>query len=529
MCIDNDAICTLYELFNFGKGDISPVFFMNKKDEAAGNSSVSFSGDVRDATSSKDKLGTYKLSMNLLDSGLIRIESRCSLDKATTPIKRCFNFNVPPYLKLYGEYSKEGKKVLFDEKTPASISGDDLNGVTIRFFPDVPGKSFSIIPEKCSLLKISPASISMYMNNGDTLSFLLDIRGKKTVQDTSELSPNGINFWEVDRLHLPDYGACKNLILNPSFEAGLHYWGYPCFGEGLIPLKYQNFYELDNKESHSGSHSLRIKTLPIRCPLPLGFFAIPFVPGEHYTLSFYAKGSLDKNLAVSLWGRELKHGTLLAKSVTTFAIDKNWKRYSTPIVPDDRFGGIYFRAQMTPATSDQQEGYVWIDDIQLEKGNMTDFAQPPVAAQMVSAARGNFLEFGQKPDFNLIIQSAPDANGTVSLSVEDFFFKKIFEDTYQFKTDAAGKSSIALDKLSNQILKDKLRGVFSVSSVFTIEGVNRPFKDYFRFSVMDFLDNTHKNKNIFNLHYVYSLQDGGPDMERFLIQGACHRFRLIHL
>ena len=33
---------------------------------------------------------------------------------------------------------------------------------------------------------------------------------------------------------------------------------------------------------------------------------------------------------------------------------------------------------------------------------------------------------------------------------------------------------------------------------------------------MNFLENTHKNKNIFNLHYVYSLQAGGPDMERFM-------------
>ena len=87
----------------------------------------------------------------------------------------------------------------------------------------------------------------------------------------------------------------------------------------------------------------------------------------------------------------------------------------------------------------------------------------------------------------------------------------------------------ALDKLSNQILKDKLRGVFAVSSVFTITGVDRPFKDYFRFSVMDFLDNTHRNKNLFTVFYVYSLEAGGPDMERFLSTGACHRFRLIFL
>ena len=138
--------------------------------------------------------------------------------------------------------------------------------------------------------------------------------------------------------------------------------------EGLIPLKYQNFYELDDKEAHSGSHSLRIKALPIKCPLPLGPFTIPFVSGKQYTLSFYAKGSSDKNLEVSLWGRQLKHPNIFSQSVTTFAVDKEWKRYTTPLVPDDRFGGIYFRAQIMSAASDQQEGNVWIDDIQLEEG-----------------------------------------------------------------------------------------------------------------------------------------------------------------
>ena len=135
--------------------------------------------------------------------------------------------------------------------------------------------------------------------------------GRRQLKATSELSPNGIDFWEVDKLHLPDYGACRNLILNPSFEAGLRYWGYPCFAHDIIPLKYQNFYELDDKEVHSGSHSLRIKALPIKCPLPLGFFTVPYISGEQYTLSFYAKGSFDKNLAVSLWGRQLKQPNIL--------------------------------------------------------------------------------------------------------------------------------------------------------------------------------------------------------------------------
>ena len=215
-------------------------------------------------------------------------------------------------------------------------------------------------------------------------------------------------------------------------------------------------------------------------------------------------------------GRELQHNDIFSQSTTTFAIDNEWKRYTTPVVPDDRFGGIYFLAQIASADSDQQEENVWIDDVQLEQGGLTAFTQVPVAAQLVSAARGNFLPFGQEPDFNLIVQSLPDAAGTVSLSVEDFFFKTIFEKTHSFTTDHTGHSTLILNELSSKISGDHLRGVFIVSAVFNIEGVGRPYKDYFRFSVMNFLDNTQKNKNLFNLTYCWQLQDGGPDMARFL-------------
>ena len=515
MCIDNDAICTLSEMFNFGKGDMNAIFFLDTEDKLEGTSSI-FTASAREWTDSDKKLGPYKFSITLLDDGMVRVESTCILDAPSLLKSRYSSFEFPPYMALSGQYVKGENVISFDDKKSLTLSDDDLKDAEIKFFPDSGQKSFTIIPDGCAKIIINGNRISFFAANGGTMKFLLDIRGVQAAKDTSDLSPNGIDFFEIDKLRLPDYGASANLILNPSFEAGFQYWGYPCFAESIIPLKYQNFYALDNKESHSGSHSLRIKALPTRCPLPLGTFAIPFVSGKNYTLSFYAKGSCEKNLVVGLWGRELRHGDKFIRSIPPFAISNEWKRYSTPIVPDDRFGSIYFRAQLMAGVLDQQEESVWLDDIQLEEGDMTDFKQPVVSARLVSAARGNFLKFGQEPEFNLAVQSRPDANGTVSITVEDFFFRKIFEETYKFKTDNAGKSSINLDAMSGKILKDKLRGVFAVRGIFAVEGVERPFKDYFRFSVMDFLDNTHKNKNLFALFYVYTLQVGGPDTERFM-------------
>lgn len=512
-CIDNDAICTLMEIFNLGKKDIGPVFFLNKKNTVNANSSL-LTADVRDAPSSDKPLGTYALSLSLRDDGLIRVESTCVLDDPSLLKTRYSMFQFPPYMTLVGEYADGEQTVAFDEQRPVSLSGDELEGVTFRFFPGSSEKSFSITPDRCEKVNITPHAISFYAKQTGVMGFLMDIRGAKSAEKTAELSPNGINFWEIDKLHLPDYGACRNLVVNPSFEAGLRYWGHLTYTHDIVPLKYTSFYSIDTEEAHSGSASLRMRALSFRTPLPLGTMAIPYIPGKPYTLSFYAKGCFDSHLTVNLWGRG-QRTRLFDDKVLSLDVDREWKRYTVPVMPQERFCSIFFDARLSGA-SGEEEGCVWIDDIQIEQGDVSDFTQPPVTAVLRSAARGNFLEFGQTPEFMLDILARPDAEGTVALSVEDFFFKTVFEAEYRFTTDSRGRTTFRLDELSRRIIEDELRGVFCVSAIFDIAGGDRSYRDCFRFSVMDFLDNTHKNKDIFNLTYVYSLQAGGPGMERFL-------------
>jgi len=317
------------------------------------------------------------------------------------------------------------------------------------------------------------------------------------------------DFWANDRLHLPDYGASTNLILNPSFEAGMRYWGFPCFAGAPTPLQYYSFFAIDGNEARSGSHSLRMRALSLKNPLPLGMLTVPLVANITYTLSFYAKGSLAVPLKLNVLGRGWE-GQLFSTGVT---VNNQWQRFTVSFNENETFASVYFDAQTYTAG---QEGYIWLDDVQLEQGSATTFVQSPVAAQLVSVARGNFLEFGQEPNFNLIVRSVPSTNGTASISVEDFFFNNVFTETYQFTTNSAGESTISLDDLSDAVVASDLHGVFVVTGVFNISGVSRPYTDYFRFSVMDFLDNTHKNKDLFNLTYVYQLQSGGPEMARFL-------------
>jgi len=511
VCLDNDNLCYAGESFDLGAGELNPVFFLNAKEELIGNSTV-LVADARASTSSKEKLGTYKLSLIFLENGLAKVESQCTLDNPAVLKKRYFIFRIPEYMNLSGEYTREGKTVALDAKPRITFSGDDLKGLKIVFFPKDDQATFAILPDQCSSITLNNNVLTVLANTNGIMSFLLDIRGGQGGSGKSELAPNGINVWDVDKLHFPDYGACSNLVQNPSFEAGLRYWAYRTFAEGAIPLKHAAVYELDGKEAHSGLNSLRIKALPFNNPLPLGTYPLPFVPGEKYTLSFYAKGAGDKPL--SLWVEGRGQSPNLFERLT-FEVGKEWKRYSAAFVPKEKFAVIYFRAKLAGDTN-AAEGVVWLDDIQVDKGEMTGFVQPPLAAELQSAARGNFLEFGQPPDLRLAIQALPGARGAVALSVEDFFFRKIFEHEYAFAADAKGKALVSLEALNGKIAGDKLRGLFSVTAAFKIDGIARPFNDYFRFSVMNFLENKHKNKNIFNLTYQYSLQAGGPDMERFV-------------
>ena len=513
LCIDNDVLCNLFDLFNFGEGDINVVFFMNSGTESTPTGAL-FRGDVRASPSSEEKLGTYQLDLGLLDNGLVKIESACRLDPGVVPEARAFHFKVPDYMNLRGEYVKGGRTIPFDENASAQFDADELQGAALNLFPEDPGKAFSIRPDDCSEIRIHPHAIVLYAQTNGVTSFRLDIRQASAAGASSEALPNGIDFWDVDGLHLPDYGACRNLVPNPSFEAGFHYWGHPTYTHSAIPLKYAHVYELDGREAHSGSQSLRIRALPMKNPLPLGTFATPFVPDQPYTVSLYAKGSSDDDLSLMVWGRG-QRDMLFTNRVVSLAVDRTWKRYEVPFVPRERFCAVYFYAQ-GPESAGDEEASVWIDDVQIEQGGPTDFVQPPMSAQLASAARGNFLRFGQKPEFKLLLHAPPGTRGTVSLTVEDFFFKTIFEDSFPFVTDLAGGCVVPLDALSDKVATELLRGVFMVSSRFAIEGRERPYQDYFRFSVMDFLENKHRNKNLFNLTYVYSLQAAGPEMERFV-------------
>ena len=231
-------------------------------------------------TASSEKLGTYKLSLTYLENGLAKVESRLVLDDPSKLKSRAYTFSIPKHLTLQGVYIRDGKAVSFNKTINRSFGTNELQGLKIIYFPDNQDARFSIQPDQCSNILCNNNGMTFYPDTNGVISFLIDISGGKS-GDNSETAPNGINTWNVDKLHLPDYNASLNLVQNPSFEAGLRYWAYRIFADDAMPIKYKDIYELDTAVAHSGQNSLRIRRFRLITHCRLGITPCRICPEKN--------------------------------------------------------------------------------------------------------------------------------------------------------------------------------------------------------------------------------------------------------
>jgi hypothetical protein len=517
LTLDNDAICNFGEYAVWESGHMSPVFFIGRGTRTEGRSQI-FEGGLKTAVESDVQIGEYRMVTTLREDGLyeVRATMEFNSEEDAKQLKNRFGtFSFPAYLDVTAEYVHEGQTRKVDGVDGEQFSAEQLEGAEFRFFPGEPTKSFRMIPLAMGSIKIDKNRLTIYPAESQELHFLLDIR-EPASQDavSSNASPNGIDFVAIDDLHLPDYDASPNLLMNPSFEAGFRYWGMPLYSHHMIPLSYTNMFAIDEEVAHRGNRSMRMRAITLRSPLNVGTMALPLVPDQPYTLSFYAKSSVESGTSVRMWGRGLSKQLIEPSDRGVFFVTDDWKRYEVTFTPSEKFGAVYFFAMGDPETND--EAVVWIDDVQLEQGEMTDFAEPPLVAALTSSARGNFLEFGQDPDFELEVHGPANTTGTAEVRVEDFFFETVYETTLDLTFDGDGVGRATLDELSEMLVSEGLRGVWVARARFEVEGVDEPFTDHFRFSVMDFLKNEHEHNDLFNLMWTYALQMGGPEAERFL-------------
>ena len=296
------------------------------------------------------------------------------------------------------------------------------------------------------------------------------------------------NFWDLDRYSLPA-PAGKNLLQNSSFEQGFRYLIFRDRGHFNGSMKPVS---ISSKEALYGQNSLQIFSIPSGKAFQPVSMQTVLLPAGKCTLSFYAKTDAPGKQTlfarlldpVYIWSPE-KAPTVTAKLTgewKRYTLTKEWKHPTA--VP------VVFSVSSTA------DANCYIDGVMLEAGGKASPYTPPVVEGfLTTSAPDNFLEYGKKVNGAWQILAAPAASGTLNIRVRDFFDRVLLNKKFNFTADKEGRASVQLPELEKFP-----RGIFVVEADYSINGKKR--YDIQRFSIMSFLDNTHKHKNLFVDTYV---------------------------
>lgn len=477
--------------------------------------SVDLSAVVRGAS--------YLLETELQEDGLILIHSRCVIpENADGVVPASFTFSVP-FDRMAGErVMADGQVYTFsglddpmpDEAIVRLFSRRGIERVTLFPFDAGTGLTVDVLsPTVVSLDERRSRQMAVFslQHPPDGITFTLDIREQpKVLPEASEDTHAGIDFWRHNRLHVPRFDLSRNILPNPSFKAGMRYYQY--FQGSQVPARegYEQIYTLDDREAKFGQQSLAIRAIrdmrvphdPIRDrgPTPQGWaypqnlatFALPVYAGEEYTFSFHAKGNREHGLRMQFRGVDVNNRGVEFDGPQTVAITSEWQRYHAAFVPTQSGMVLVFEGRYD-GDDPSGEGTIWIDGLQLERGALTDYTEKPLFSKLVTADPDNFLPTGVKLDARLSIQALPDTTGEVRVQVLDFHSEPVWEDVYGFASDEQGAASVALPLDASLGV-----GVYVVRADFTLDNGFED-RDFYRLSVMDFLENKHRNRTMHHL------------------------------
>ena len=263
----------------------------------------------------------------------------------------------------------------------------------------------------------------------------------------------------------------KNFIPNSSFECGAANWGsFSTDIRGWMGNLYRLEGEVDGAVAQHGKHSLKIalsaKTQPVfwfdyyepaRDPVRVvlaankGWFKV--TPGENLTLSAYMRADADGvagQLAAIEPGDRVQH-----KQVT---LGRDWKRVEFTFSPREAF--IFIAAGLDLQASKREAAVVWLDSVQLERGDHATDYEPRQAVEsfIETPAEGNIFTQPEKgAEVAVRAYNNSDAAKTVSgkLAITDFFDRPAGESQPTITLPAHAGGDLTL----SGILKDR-RGFF---------------------------------------------------------------------
>ncbi|MEI6422674.1 MAG: carbohydrate binding domain-containing protein, partial [Lentisphaerota bacterium] len=336
-------------------------------------------------------------------------------------------------------------------------------------------------------------------------SFVIDF-GASAVADKDAPPPLcGVDFWKNDRMHIPA-PTSRNLMPNPSFEQGLRYWNWFSTGSS----KYEP--QPGNAPCYELSDDAKFGHFALKCNgtwgnRPLMSFPIPVLNGKTYTVSFYAKALTPTNFTLGL-GTMIENGTpgwpeALGKS---WNAGTDWQRYSYTVKAGAPALQLFFAGP--------KNSTVFLDGLQLEEGEqVTDFVSPEVEGRLVTSDPDNSLQPGDTFNAAMEISGVPGISGEVLISVFDYYREKLYECKFPFVLDKDGLGKIALP----MDYKTLGKGFFVVKAEYRVAG-KEPIFDYYRLSVMDYLDKKHATNELFGNSCSASVITRGDDLARQFIR-----------
>jgi hypothetical protein len=485
-----------------------------------------------------DKTATFVCKIGNADPGQLKLEWTTGLTDAqiqTLPKGSEFIVN---FQSVPNQYKELGLSV--DGRTPPLVSAEELRagkklktwcnknlgnskGASLTLFGKSPQStiawtipsSFNIHmyesmwndPKTADLITFN-ARASCPLNPSGSITIDLGKTGLKAADAPPPVA--NVDFYARDRMHLPMLPT-RNLLPNPSFEQDLRYlrWYWGGGSGGLSPIP--TYTTCD--DAKFGSKSLKLQPSP-RGDYALASFPIPMLPGQTYTLSFYAKSSEPSKLlslkilnALTNYESKFRHS-----SQPDYRLSTEWERYSFTFEADTR--------AMVILINKRCRGPLFVDAMQLELGDKaTAFVSPAVEGILKTSDPDNMIDKGSKIDASLVLSGQSGTRGTVRIRVKDFYDKVLFDNAYEFKLDAAGAAAVKLPFDT----QDFGSGVFVVRADYSVSG-QADYTDYYRYSEMEFLENTHASKNMFNNQFVPRLtrrEDLARNYKRWGIGSIC--------
>lgn len=407
-------------------------------------------------TLQKPKDSAIVLTQTLTPEGMIRIDAEFRLPRGLTQKNARLYFHTLSYKEFAESNIRIGGKTfqvpgLSGSECKEQLPVDELNGNLVLF---AGRKNREIVIRSTEKLRLAVSAIHQgavsgssgkfgytfcfYFPNGQNkLTLHLDIGktnpefGKK--QDTFA----GIDFWSNDRKHIPDYSLSRNLLQNPSFEAGLDF--YRDYGWGKYYGENPPLYTVDKTEARSGKHSLKINIRKQnRGTTRFATFITPAVPGKQYTFSFFAKsGAPGTVLNVTCIG--VKWGSF--PKTPSFPLTGEWKRYECTVTAPDNGLVFCFSADNT-----RSDCAAWVDDLQLEMASKaTPFHSQPVAVKLQTNQKERFYIDGREhiaPELH--ISGKLSGRCILNCKITDLYYRTTSLRQIEFSLPETGEATVKL-------------------------------------------------------------------------------------